>query len=345
MTLSPVQGICPEHNLSCSPWSFCGKGKDGFIISFCDLQKIIAHVTNIKKIMKKKVANLNFPALDSRVYRTKKGTSYLKSPGLAMISAPNVVLDGMNYFLNGFPKNYDFLKYLKDPVKLSPAEKLTKVAGQTCYMSFGPKRTWNKEARKYFDNIIFSGHGSVMEHANFSFLVWGASRSFTHELVRHRAGCAYSQVSQRYVSGRVLRFVERVEYQGDKVLHKLFEERIDRAYKEYSEMADYLYTKQEKGYKILSGEQKTDLRKKVQQVSRSLLPNETEAPIIVTANVRAWRHMVNMRASDHAEVEIRNVFFNIYKILRDVAPMLFADFKIVHLPDGTYSVKTVFPKV
>ena len=254
--------------------------------------------------------------LPSRVYVTKRGTSYLKGPGISLVSKPDVDILGISDFLQGFPKDYEFTKYLKDPVKLPPAEALTKVAGQTCYMSFGPKRTWNKEAQKYFDNIIFSGHGSVMEHANFSFLIWGVSRSFTHELVRHRAGCAYSQVSQRYVSGRVLRFVERAEYQGDKILHKLFEERIDRAHKEYSEMADYLYAKQEKGYKILSGEQKTDLRKKVQQVSRSLLPNETEAPIVVTANVRAWRHMINMRASNHAEVEIRNVFFNIYKIFK-----------------------------
>ena len=283
--------------------------------------------------------------MDSKVYFTKEKTAYLKNPGLALISKPDVDISGISDFLEGFPKDYEFIKYLKDPVKLPPAEKLTKVAGQTCYMSFGPKRTWNKDAQKYFDNIILSGHGSVMEHANFSFLIWGVSRSFTHEIVRHRAGCAYSQVSQRYVSGRVLRFVERAEYQKDKHLHQLFEERIDRAYKEYSKMADYLYSKQEKGDKILSGDEKTDLRKKVQQVSRSLLPNETEAPIVVTANARAWRHMINMRASNHAEVEIRNVFFNIYKILKEVSPMLFKDFKIVHLPDGTYSVKTEFPKV
>jgi thymidylate synthase (FAD) len=295
--------------------------------------------------MNKMTKKESFGVFGSKVYFTKTGTAYLRSPGLSLVSKPDVDISGIGNFLEGFPRNYEFVKYLNDPVKLPPAEKLTKVAGQTCYMSFGPKRTWNKEAQKYFDNIIFSGHGSVMEHANFSFLIWGVSRSFTHELVRHRAGCAYSQVSQRYVSGRVLRFVERAEYQKDKHLHQLFEERIDRAFKEYSEMAEYLYSKQEKGYKILSGEQKTDLRKKVQQVSRSLLPNETEAPIVVTANVRAWRHMINMRASDHAEVEIRNVFFNIYKILKDVSPMLFKDFRMVHLPDGTNCVKTGFPKV
>ena len=125
----------------------------------------------------------------------------------------------------------------------------------------------------------------------------------------------------------------------------MFEDRIDRAYKEYTEMANYLYDKQAKGYKILSGEAKTDLRKKVQQVSRSVLPNETEAPIIVTANVRAWRHMINMRASNHAETEIRSAFFNIYKIMKGVAPRLFKDFSTVHLPDGTSCVKTDYPKV
>jgi thymidylate synthase (FAD) len=286
-----------------------------------------------------------FPFIESRTYYSSKGTPYLKKPGMALIAEPRVELSGIKAFLSGFPKEYDFASYIKDPKKLFPAEELTKAAGQTCYLSFGPGRTWNRDAQKYFDNIISSGHGSVLEHANFTFVLWGVSRSFTHELVRHRAGCAYSQVSQRYVSGRVLRFVERIEYQSDKRLHKLFEERIDRAYQEYSEMADYLYQKQGHGEKVLSGEAKTDLRKKVQQVARSLLPNETEAPIVVTANVRAWRHMINMRASNHSEIEIRNVFFNIYQLLKRISPMLFSDFKPVHLPDGTYSVMTEFPKV
>jgi thymidylate synthase (FAD) len=289
--------------------------------------------------------NIEFPYIESKTFYTKSGTPYLKSPGVALASKPSVNLVAAKSFLAGFPKDYNFEDYIKDPVSLPSAEILTKFAGQTCYMSFGKGRTWNKDAQKYFDNIITSGHGSVLEHANYTFLLWGVSRSFTHELVRHRAGVGYSQVSQRYVSGRVLRFVERPEYQKDKTLHKLFEERIDRAYKDYSDMANYLYGKQEKGYRILSGEQKTDLRKKVQQVARSVLPNETEAPIVVTANIRAWRHMVNMRASDHAEIEIRNVFFNIFKLLKILAPKLFKDFRVIKLPDGTNCVKTDYPKV
>lgn len=288
---------------------------------------------------------IDFPFIESKPFFTKNGTPYLKKSGIALISKPDVNLLGMKAFLSGFPADYKFEDYLKDPLELPSAERLTKLAGQTCYMSFAPGRTWNKDAQKYFDNIVTSGHGSVLEHANFTFLLWGVSRSLTHELVRHRAGVGYSQVSQRYVSGRVLRFVERAEYQKDQTLHKMFEERIDKAYKEYTEMANYLYEKQQKGYKILSGEAKTDLRKKVQQVARSVLPNETEAPIVVTANLRAWRHMINMRASDHAETEIRGAFFNIYKVLKKLSPRLFKDFKIVHLSDGTSCVKTVYPKV
>lgn len=301
----------------------------------------------MKVVKKRRVLDLEFPFVDveSKTFYTRAGTPYLKRPGIALISKPNVNLSGMAPFLAGFPSDYNFQDYLKDPIALPSGEQLTKVAGQTCYMSFGAGRTWNKDAQRYFDNIIASGHGSVLEHANYTFLLWGISRSFTHELVRHRVGVAYSQVSQRYVSGRVLRFVERPEYQKDKTLHKLFEERIDRAYREYTEMANYLYNKQAQGYQILTGEAKTDLRKKVQQTARSLLPNETEAPIVVTANVRALRHMINMRASDHAEIEIRNVFFKIFQLMKKTAPRLFKDFKTVRLPDGTYCVKTDYPKV
>lgn len=286
-----------------------------------------------------------FPAMHSAVYRTKKGTLYLKKPGVVLLSAPAVNIEGMRDFLKGFSKNLQFEKYLNDPDPLPPAEQLCKTAGQLCYVSFGPKRTWNKDADKYFERLISSGHGSVLEHANFTMLFYGVSRSLTHELVRHRAGMGYSQVSQRYVSGSVLRFVERPEYQNNKFLHKQFLKRIDRAKKEYEELAERLLAMQKKGYKSLTASQTTDLRKKVQQTARSLLPNETEAPIVVTGNVRAWRHIIYMRASQHAETEIRQALFNAFLILREIAPILFRDFEIIDLPDGTRCVSTPYPKV
>jgi thymidylate synthase (FAD) len=168
----------------------------------------------------------------------------------------------------------------------------------------------------------------------------------SHEDVRHRAGTAFSQLSQRYVSGRVLRFVERPEYQDDEFLHSRFMKRIDTLAQEYKDTAEYLYRKQKEGNsQILSAESKTDLRKKVQQAARSVLPNETETIMVMTGNVRAWRHIISMRASEHGEVEIRQAMFNVFQILKQVAPTMFQDFVVVDLSDGTQAVKTPYPKV
>jgi flavin-dependent thymidylate synthase len=209
-----------------------------------------------------------------------------------------------------------------------------------CYMSFGPRRTTNENAAAYFERLTSAGHGSVLEHANFSFLLYGISRSVTHELVRHRAGVGFSQISQRFVAGSVLRFVERPEYQGDEELHRLFEERSDRAAAEYAAMADRLLEQQEGGDSMLSADYKTDARKKVQQTARSVLPNETEAPMVFTGNVRALRHIVEMRADAHAESEIRNLAVRLFLCLVTADPILFGDYEIGKLPDGTFTVTT-----
>ena len=77
-------------------------------------------------------------------------------------------------------------------------------------------------------------------------------------------------------------------------------------------MADRLLERQERGEALLDAEYRTDARKKVQQTARSLLPNETEAPMVFTGNVRALRHIIEMRADEHAESEIRNLAVRIF---------------------------------
>lgn len=286
-----------------------------------------------------------FPAIHPQVFQTKNGTLYLKQPGVVLVAAPAVNISGMADFLAGFPTDYEFGKYLEDPTLLSSSDQLVKLAGQVCYASYGPKRTLNVDVEKYFGNLISSGHGSVLEHANFSLLLYGISRSCSHEIVRHRAGAAYSQLSQRYVSGKVLRFVERPEYQNNPELHQEFMTRIDRASEEYESIADKLESLQNDGEITLSAEQKTDRRKRVQQTARSVLPNETETVMVMTANIRAWRHIISMRVNEHAETEIRQVMFGVFKVLRQVAPNLFSDYEISDLPDGTQAVRTPYPKV
>jgi thymidylate synthase (FAD) len=285
-----------------------------------------------------------FPAVHSPVYRTRAGTTYLRVPGVVMLARPRTNVAGLGGFLEGFDPDLGFQAYVEDPTWLPDSSQLCKTAGQLCYASFGPRRTTNENAAAYFERLTSAGHGSVLEHANFSFLLYGISRSVTHELVRHRAGVGISQISQRYVSGRVLRFVERPEYQDDPELHAFFEERADRAAAEYEAMADRLLERQKSGAALLDAEHKTDARKKVQQTARSVLPNETEAPMVFTGNVRALRHIIEMRADGHAESEIRNLAARLFLCLATADPILFGDYELQSLPDGTFEVKTEYRK-
>lgn len=286
-----------------------------------------------------------FPFIASPVHQTDAGTRYLRHPGVALIARPEVNLEGMRSFLDGFDPAMQFPAYLEDPTALEPGAQLLKAAGQTCYSSFGPKRTMNENADRYFANQRQGGHGSVLEHASYSFFLYGISRSNTHEVVRHRAGTAFSQLSQRFVSGSVLRFVERLEYQDVPALHKRFEQRIDQFAKEYADVTDELLALQTEGHPSLTAEARTDMRKRVQQVARSVLPNETETTMVLTANVRAWRHMIEMRTDQHAESEIRDLFFRAFLCLSLVEPILFGDYEIESYPDGTYGVTTEWRKV
>ena len=281
-----------------------------------------------------------FPAIHSPASHTQAGTPYLRTPGVVMLARPRTNVAGLAGFLEGFDPALNFPDYVNDPTSLPDSTQLCKTAGQLCYASFGPRRTTNENAAAYIERLTSAGHGSVLEHSNFSFLLYGISRSVTHELVRHRAGAGFSQISQRYVSGSVLRFVERPEYQEDSELHRLFEERADRGAAEYEEMAGRLLEYQEGGNAMLSADYKTDARKKVQQTARSLLPNETEAPMVFTGNVRALRHIIEMRADAHAESEIRNLAVRLFLCLVTADPILFGDYVLDTLPDGTHTVST-----
>ena len=287
-----------------------------------------------------------FPYIKSEVFETPRKIRYLKAPGMAMISRPQVDISGLTDFFEGFSDELKLDGYLDDPVELSSPEKLIKTAGQWCYLAFSSERTWNKDAKKYFKNIKAQKHGSIMEHANFTMAIWGVSRSFTHEIVRHRAGCAFSQVSQRYVGRETLRFVERPEFVDDPLLHGYFLERIEKSHDEYVWMTDcYLLNKQIIGNELLSAESKTDLKKKLRQCSRAILPNETEAPIIITGNVRAWRNIIEQRVSEHAEVEIRRVVYNVFLCLKPFLPNILDDYKTVRLVDGTLALASPYSKV
>ena len=283
------------------------------------------------------------PELTSEPSQTQRGTPYLQSPGLVLLAKPQTELVGMTEFLRGFGPDLGFLDTINEYLEsdLEPAAQVCKASGQLCYLSFGPNRTPNKEAARYFENILSSGHFSVLEHANFTFLFYGISRSLTHELVRHRH-MSFSQVSQRYVDGSKLRFVERPEFAANPALHEAFVNRIDMTAIEYEAIATSLLMAQEGGEATLSAKSKTDRRKRVNQGARAVLPNDTEAPIIVTANARAWRHFLEMRATPHAEVEIRRLAFLTWLALAITAPLLFGDFTPHKQADDAWTLITPY---
>jgi thymidylate synthase (FAD) len=215
-------------------------------------------------------------------------------------------------------------------------EQLVEAGGRVCYLSFGKGRRSNAE---YIGNLIAQRHGSVLEHAAWNFIIAGVSRSFTHELVRHRAGWGYSQLSQRYVDESTANFIEPDIIAEDERLHAIWLRAIQTAHQAYVELVQGLMEK-------LSGvEDRTHRRKLARQAARSVLPNATETIIFVTANARALRHFIELRGSPWAETEIRKVALQILRIMQKEAPNIFADYQIVRLEDGTEVARTQFEKV
>lgn len=268
------------------------------------------------------LSNPEFPRYDASVFKTDAGVSYLTEPGVALLAKPQVCIN-LEGFLDGFDDLFDTDGYINESDEgIGSGAVLSKLAGQACYLSFGEKRTKNTEAAKYFDNIKSSGHGSVLEHPNYTLFFYGLDRSATHEAVRHRAGFGFSQVSQRYVDGKALRFVERPEYQSNSDLHSSFVNWINRSSAEYDSRAELL-----KGTISIEGLSRTDARKRVNQAARACLPNETEAPIVITANARGWRHFGEVRANEHADVLIREIAYRAMTILQYIEPVIFSDYE------------------
>ncbi len=218
-------------------------------------------------------------------------------------------------------------------------QKLTEIAGRICYMSFARPRPGGNST--YLKNIIDTGHGSVLEHATYNFIITGVSRSFTHELIRHRAGFGYSQLSQRYVDESQAEFVEPASIAEDPELHALFVQTVAQCQKAYVELTSRLAERIERDSPELS---KTDRRKMARQAARSVLPNATETKIFVTANARALRHFFFLRGNFHAEDEIRNVAIQMWEIVRKESPNFFADFEL-RQENGKAVLFTPNPKV
>jgi thymidylate synthase (FAD) len=250
---------------------------------------------------------------------------------MLIVNKPKVYLVAKTMLVNQGLNEY--LKDIGDPdwsadKKVSDGENLIEAAGRMCYRSWQPYdenkpnatnpnvgqvRKGNKE---YLENVLSSGHGSIMEHVSLTFICKGVSRVFTHELVRHRVGMAYSQESLRYVRLDNLPFwlPETVKENSD-------------AEKKFTDVIDFLENVQGDLLSIFNFANIKDFNKKkfLTSMFRRLAPIGLATSIMVTGNLRAWRHIIAMRTSIHAEEEIRLVGNQIAKICKKEYPNIFQD--------------------
>lgn len=196
------------------------------------------------------------------------------------------------------------------------AEKLIEDAGRTAYLSF--RKAIKCDSKDFIRMLNDSGHESVLEHASATFRIKGGSRSFTHQLVRHRH-CSFTQQSQRYVNEVNFDYIEPESIKKNPAAHQLFTSLIEDAKKVYKEM-------QKLGVK--------------NEDARFILPNAVESEIVVTANFREWRHIFELRGNADAQWEIRKIIIEILRILKDYAPVVFEDFEI---DDKNLVVKKISP--
>ena len=257
------------------------------------------------------------------------------TPQVFLIARPAVDAAAMKAYLEAVGGGSWLERRLDESNGTLGSQDLIEFSGRVCYRSWEPGLNPNvtrvrTDQREYFENLLRSAHGSVLEHASYSFAIHNASRVFTHELVRHRAGSAFSQESLRYVRLTDIRFrvppaLEPVRDQVVALVERLEEFQVSAA--------DELGIDDE-GVPF-------HVKKEVTSALRRLAPIGLSTDIVWTANVRTLRHVIEMRTAPGAEEELRMVFDGIAEMMKAKAPALFQDFE--RRDDGSWV--PAYPKV
>jgi len=205
---------------------------------------------------------------------------------------------------------------------------LAEFAGRACYQSWDRPHPATATNRGYLQHILQVGHLSVLEHSTATFYLTGISRAVTHEIIRHRH-FSYSELSSRYVPQGDSAVIEPAVVAADPVLHAKFAAATATALAAH---ADLLWALEAAAEHAPDG---TLARKQARALASGLLPAAISTALVVSGSYRAWRHFIGMRATEAADVEIRGIAVEILRRLQDLAPHVFADFRISALPDGT----------
>ena len=223
----------------------------------------------------------------------------------------------------------------------SEGELISETAGRLCYMSFANPRPGGTEA--YLGHIKNVGHGSVLEHVTYNFIISNVPRYFEVELIRHRAGTAYSIQSGRYC-----------DFSENPIYIPYWISRYEKLKEEYIKASTAVTERYHSLYNKLSFNMKEDpnceysetrIKKEARSAARAILPQGITTNIFFTVNARALRHCFEMRCSPGAEEVIRNVFNQIHAIVLEEDYQLFNDYNTEQEADGTYSLTTDNRKV
>ncbi len=256
------------------------------------------------------------------------------TPEVELIARPAIDLAALERYLKTVGGESWLALRTSQEDAINPGELVIEAAGRACYRSWEEGLNPNvtrirRDQKEYFLNLLRSGHGSVLEHANYTFVLYDVSRVATHELVRHRAGSAFSQESLRFVR------LQDIPFRVPEVLEPLRPQIISilETLEEFQVSAAEYFGLDEEG---VSFHQK----KEITSALRRLAPEGVSTVIFWTANVRTLRHTIQARTDPGAEEEIRYIFNKIGEIMLQEAPLLFGDFVI---EDGVW--QTEFKKV
>lgn len=261
----------------------------------------------------------------------------LVEPEVRLIARPEIDWTGLKKYLDSVgadtgTDSWVYRRYWGEATK--DAELLVETGGKVCYRSWEPGLNPNvsrvrTDQAEYLENILSSGHGSVLEHANFTFAFRHVSRVLTHELVRHRAGTAISQESMRYVRLDEIPIWVPEWARNDRELMDVIQSHLHRE-EEFLWWLNNWFDRKNPN---------PDFAKKKHFTSfmRRFVPGGVATDLIWTANVRALRHIIESRTAPGAEEEIRLVFAEVARIMKIECPMLFGDF--TGMPDGTWVPK------
>lgn len=245
------------------------------------------------------------------------------SPNLFVVSRPTFDRQNFSSFLEQNELSW------ADTDTATDAERIVEISGRLCYLSFTDDTSKIRHPTKnYIENLINKGHESVLEHANWTFFLTNVSRAFTHQLVRHRVGFSYSQLSQQYHDETDADFVTPAGLSPEAYEH--WESAVRASKDAYLE----ILKQAERSLAAVNDQSTKEDVRLMRSAARSLLPNATNTAISISANARSLRHFLDLRGAIVGDIEMRLVSSKIYDMLVIEAPSMVEDFERRNCEDG-----------